>query len=121
MAPWLFALCILLASPQAHARHLHREADYRDAWCTGETEVRLPNGSRADCVTERHAIEIDFAPKWHEAIGQALDYADQTGKSPAILLIIEQPKDWRHYRKARTLASRHHIRLWYTTPKLLQD
>jgi hypothetical protein len=109
---------LLMAAP-IQAKHLHKEKEYQAAWCRGESEVKLPNGNRADCLTARYAVEIDFAAKYHEAIGQALDYADQTGKEPAILLIIETKKDWRYYQKAKTLANHQGIRLWYITPEQL--
>lgn len=117
----LYKTVLLLLLPlQAHASHLHKEAEYRDAWCMGEKEVRLPNGNRADCITTNYAIEIERAPKYHEAVGQALDYADQTGKKPAILLIIEREKDWRYWNKLKPVAAQHKIRTWYITPKRLK-
>jgi len=68
------------------------ESDYRSALCGSADyaqEVRMPNGTRADCVSETHAIEIDFAQKWAEAIGQSLNYAAETGKPPAVILICK--------------------------------
>ena len=38
-------------------------------------EYRFPDGTRADCISATHAIEVDFSEKWAEAIGQALHYA----------------------------------------------
>lgn len=102
------------------AAHLHPESAYRDAWCMGDTEVRMPNGNRADCVTTNYAVEVEFAKKYHEGVGQALDYAQQTGKLPAILLIIETEKDWHYYNKLKPLAAEHYIRLWYITPRGLE-
>ena len=43
----------------------------------GTTEVTLPDGTRCDILTDTHAIEVDFADKWAEAIGQSLNYAIQ--------------------------------------------
>lgn len=106
-----------LIATTAQAKHLHKEAEYRDAWCQGETEVRLPNGNRADCITDKYAVEIDFAAKYHEAIGQALDYADQAGKRPAILLIVEKEKEWRYVKKARVIAKKHRIKIWIIRPE----
>ncbi|KAB0665625.1 hypothetical protein F6V25_07845 [Oryzomonas japonica] len=80
----------------------------------------MPDGTRADCVTDDYAVEIDFAPKWAEALGQALHYADQTGKRPGILLIIEREKDWRYYWRLKRTADKQGVRLWYITPKALQ-
>ena len=67
------------------------ERDYQKAWCDahgGTMEVVLPDKTRVDCLTATHAIEFDFAPKWAEAIGQALHYAALTGKQPGIVLIM---------------------------------
>jgi hypothetical protein len=68
------------------------ESDYRSALCGSagyRQEVRMPNGTKADCVSDTHAIEIDFAQKWAEAIGQSLNYAAETGKPPAVILICK--------------------------------
>ena len=46
-------------------------------------EVVMKDGTRCDILTATHAIEVDFAKKWAEAIGQSLNYAMQTGKRPA--------------------------------------
>ena len=66
------------------------ESFYRDMWCAewrGAPEVILYNATRVDCITEEFAVEVDWAPKWAESIGQALLYANLTGKAPAVLLI----------------------------------
>ena len=110
----------LLFLSTAHAAHLHKEKEYQQAWCQGEMEVRMPDGTRADCVTKNYAIEIDFAPKWAEALGQALHYADQTGKQPAILLIIERDKDWRYYNRLKRTARKQGVKVWYITPKSIK-
>ena len=41
-------------------------------------------------------IEVDFADKWGEAIGQILNYAFQSNKRAGILLIIEHEDDEKH-------------------------
>jgi hypothetical protein len=46
----------------------------------------MPDGTRCDIVTETHAIEVDFADKWAEAIGQCLNYSFQLNKKAGILL-----------------------------------
>ena len=39
------------------------------------------------------------APRLHpEAVVQSLQYATLTARAPAILIIIERPSDWRHWR-----------------------
>jgi hypothetical protein len=77
----------------ATAAHTQTESEYRDMLCGGkgwEMETRLANGTRVDCLTDRLAIEVEFAAKWHEAIGQSLNYAAVTGKQPAVILICKR-------------------------------
>jgi len=38
-------------------------------------EVTLANGARADCLSETHAIEVEFTENWAEALGQSLLYS----------------------------------------------
>ena len=40
-------------------------------------EVVMKDGTRCDILTSTHAIEVDFAKKWAEAIGQSLNYASK--------------------------------------------
>lgn len=85
------ALLIATLALPAHAAQT--ESEYRDMLCGGEgwrMEVTLPNGTRADCMTDRLAIEIDWSWKWPEAIGQSLNYAAVTGKQPAVILICKR-------------------------------
>jgi hypothetical protein len=53
-----------------------------------EREVVMPDGSRADLVTETHAIEVEWASKWKESISQATLYSIWTSKKPAVILLI---------------------------------
>ena len=83
-------LAVAIAFP---AQAAQTESEYRDLLCGGagwRMEVTLPNGTRADCMTDRLAIEIDFGHKWAEAIGQSLNYAAVTGKQPAVILICKR-------------------------------
>ena len=54
----------------------------------GQVEVVMKDGTRCDILTSTHAIEVDFAKKWAEAIGQSLHYALHTRKRPAVALIV---------------------------------
>lgn len=100
-------------------KRLQPERWYQDRWCAeagGKTEVRLPDGCRADCVTDSHVIEFDFANKWHEAIGQALYYAIQTGTRAGIVLIVENPKDRKHWIRLNTVIEHYRLPIdtWFT-------
>ncbi len=73
-----------------------KERYYQDLFARnhgGHVEVLMQDGSRCDIITRTHAIEVDFASKWAEAIGQSLNYARQTKKRAGILLIIHKERD----------------------------
>ena len=106
---WIAAIVLALAALNAIAA----ERDYQLPWCAergGTVEVVLSDGTRADCVTATHAIEFDFAPKWAEAIGQALHYAALTGKKPGIVLIVG-PDDGRFLERLRATIAAHCLRI----------
>ena len=108
-------LTTLLLSSTALAAHVHKEKEYQNKWCArvgGVTEYRLEDGTRVDCLTETHAIEFDFAPKWAESIGQALYYARMTGKGPGVVLIMENDGDGRYLERLNTVAVELNIKVW---------
>ena len=58
------------------------------------------------------AWEIDWAPKWAEAIGQSLYYAQLTERKPGIIsLTTDRKADARHIYRVQTVAARHGIRI----------
>ena len=60
----------------------------------GKSEMRTTYNKRVDIVTATHAIECDWLPKWGEAIGQALTYAELEGKLPGIVIFHDVNKKW---------------------------
>ena len=56
-----------------------------------DVEVRLSDGSRVDYLGPRDAIEIDWARKWAEGIGQAVFYAEMTDRRATLILLV---RDW---------------------------
>ena len=67
------------------------EAAYRNLLCAGwRMEVKLERQGRADCVSGTHAIEVEWADKWKEGVGQALTYAAETDLIPGIILICRR-------------------------------
>lgn len=71
------------------------ESQHVDFYCKGQIEYRLPDRTRVDCLTDKYAIEYDWAHKWAECAGQALFYARETKKTPACVLIVKGDKDKR--------------------------
>lgn len=117
---FLVGITLLLAT-NANSERLHPEKYYQEKWCLemkGESEVVLPDKTRADCITDTHAIEVDFANKWQEALGQSLWYAMQTGKKAGIMLILEQPKDNKFWIRLNTVIETYKlpIQAWKVGP-----
>lgn len=106
----MFLLWLTIAFFTAIAAHAdpvhHQEKFYQQRDCTawgGEMEVKVPNDptpsspARIDCLLPNHAVEFDFGDKWGECVGQALNYAGKTNKSPACALIIEnEAREWQY-------------------------
>jgi hypothetical protein len=117
-----FMLCVFAMAPTALcAGNLHPERWYQSDWCAshhGKTEVVLPDRTRCDCLTDTHAIEFDFGEKWAEAIGQALYYGIQTGRTPGVVLILEQEKDNRYWIRLNTVLEQYGLPVttWKITP-----
>lgn len=96
----------------AGAKHLHTEREYQTYWCnkhSGQMEVVMKNGSRADCITDKYAVEVDFANKYHQCHGQAMEYSAQTGKYALCLLIVESDKDLKYVKKLRATRDKKKI------------
>ena len=90
----MFRLIILFCIITSNCYAL--EADYTKIWCyqqNGMIEVRLADATRCDCLTKTHAIEVDYASKFYEAVGQSLHYSIITGKLPGILLLMKDKSD----------------------------
>lgn len=78
-----------------------------------EVEVVLWDRTRVDMVTATHAIEVDWADKWAEAIGQALYYADLTRKKPGIVLLVRDPnEEARFIYRLQTVCVKRGIDFW---------
>lgn len=109
----VFVLVLLLYVCGANAAHKLPERVYQKMYCPQNMrEVRLYDGTRVDCLTDSFAIEFDFAPKWAEALGQALHYARMTGRQPAIFLILEHDSDMRYVQRLAPLCEKYGV--WLT-------
>lgn len=94
---------------------MFHEEVYQAYWCgkhNGIMEYKLNDNTRVDCLTDTLAVEVDFAPKWAECIGQALHYGHKTHRQAACLLIIENPeKDLKYLRRLRYNAYKKDVNL----------
>ena len=76
----------------AKASRIKHEKYYQERHCNslnGSVEYSIPKQRRVDCLTEKYAIEYDFANKIYECLSQARYYGKITGKIPVCALIIE--------------------------------
>ena len=104
----ILAFVLLVFSVSAYATD---ERHYQKVWCDGqkgEMEFVLPDKTRVDCLTPSLAVEVDFAKKWAEAVGQALHYASWTGRRAGIVLIIG-PGDDHLVRRLYRLVSHYNL------------
>lgn len=119
------AMCIICTMP-VQAKHLYLEKDYQCHWCSakgGQLEYVLPDKARIDCLLPDTAVEVDFAAKWAECIGQALYYGNMTNKTPACLLIMENgAKDNKYlYRLINATKDIKDFRIFTITPDDLKN
>jgi hypothetical protein len=110
-------LYFLLETPQTPTESedavKKNEKYYQTRMCDalgGEVEHILFDKTRVDCLTREHAIEVDFAKKWAEGIGQALYYAEVTGKKPAVGLIVGEG-DQKYLKRLEKVARTHRIKV----------
>ena len=105
-----FCLALILTTSIASAKRLHPESEYQAAWCgkrNGIIEYKLNDKTRVDCLTPTLAVEVDFANKWAECIGQALYYSKMTNRQAACVLIMENPeKDTKYLNRLRRAVYR---------------
>jgi hypothetical protein len=91
------------------------ERDYSTKWCNeagGINEYILSDRTRVDCLTDEFAVEVDFAKKWYESVGQSLYYAKMTNKQPGIVLLIKSKKDKRYIDRLNTIKDDLNIKVW---------
>ena len=69
----------------------------------GKTEHILPDRTRIDILTDKESIEVDWASKWAEGIGQALYYSAMTTKEAGLILIMKSEKDERYIKRVQKI------------------
>ena len=119
-APFDYEVCNL---GWKHVHHKHHEASYQEAWCkahNGIMEYENEDFTRVDCLTKTHAVEFDFANKWHESIGQALHYGIMTGKKPMVVLILDDPcKQMIYFKRVEKISKKYKFDVEYVTNDIL--
>ena len=105
------------------AKHLYKEKIYQRVFCNkfnGEVEYVLSDKTRVDCLTSLYAIEVDFANKWAESIGQSLYYGMMTERQSGVLLIIEQDTlNLKYLKRLKLVADEVDIVIWTINKKMV--
>lgn len=104
---------------------LETEKDYQrafnDAYFRGRAAMEVPvKYGRVDLLSDEYAIEVDSPENFHEAIGQALHYARETGKKPAVAFFIadRQTGDREKLKYATWLCNTYKIKVWFINDEL---
>lgn len=81
-----------------------------DEWCfvtMGGKRARFYRYKKflaeVDCLTDKYAIEVENAPNWHQAPGQAIWYAMLWNRRPAIMMIVRSLKEEKYLTELRKL------------------
>jgi len=97
-----------------------KEKDYAEMWCShhdGILEHLLADRTRIDCLSSTYAVEVDFAPKWKEAIGQSLHYAELSDHEAGIVLIVRSERDMKYLAALERVIEAYElpIKVWTTS------
>ena len=96
-----------------HTKTKQNEKYYQTIMCnelSGKIEYILKDRTRVDCLTNDYAIEVDWAKKWAEGVGQSLYYAEMTNKKPAVALIVGN-NDQKYIKRVEVLSKKLNIKL----------
>jgi len=117
--------CLISACAGPRQYALYNERDFQEAFNKiyfkgkAQMEVTVKYG-RVDLLSDDYAIEVDRLEKFHEAIGQALHYAKETGKKPAVAIFIldHEPGEREKLKYVRLLCDYYQIKFWYINEEL---
>jgi hypothetical protein len=84
------AIATLVGATFPSCSEARDEAFWQRQYCEGmKLEEHLPSGGYVDCLSDEHAIEVEWAEHWAEAVGQSLYYAAETERRPGIILLCK--------------------------------
>jgi hypothetical protein len=125
MKKFMTMFILIITILPAQCSHLHLEKEYQEKWTkehNGIMEYCLDDRTRVDCLLPEYAVEFDFANKVYEGIGQAFYYASQTGKKPAVVLIMENPEQEQKYlNKLKAVSEVYGLKYWIIKREYLEN
>lgn len=121
---FILIVLILISLPVMAKQRIYAEKVYQTQWCNqhnGTMEYVITSKSgvkrRVDCLTDTMAVEFDYANKWHECLGQAIDYGTYTKRQGACILIVEKEKDSRYVNLLRQTIQKKNLDIRTRTVK----
>lgn len=109
--PILFVAAIILTAATAYGKP---NDWYSARWCEsvkGEHQVRMTDGTIADCVTSDTVYEVEFAKDHYQGIGQSLHYAAVSKKKPGLVIVVRNQDDERHYKRVENSILYHDLKI----------
>lgn len=87
----IFIAIALCSSFAFEIKATELESYFQERFCKNmKLEVYTKSKGYVDCVNDTHAIEVDFAKSWTDAIGQSLWYANELKKRAGIILVCQE-------------------------------
>jgi hypothetical protein len=124
----LLILTLLYSCAAPQRQTLQTEKDYQIAFnrvCfKGKAKMEVPvKYGRIDLLADDYAIEVDSLENFHEAIGQALHYAKETGTKPGIAFFIMESKqsDQEKLKYLIRLCNYYKIKVWFINEELEKE
>lgn len=111
----LILIVFLLVTATTFSQIRKRESYYQKEFAKaigGEIEFVLEDRTRVDILTDTYTIEVDFASKWAESIGQSLHYAKMLNKKAGVLLVVKGNEEERFIKRLVGVAVEHGITIW---------
>ena len=109
-------ICMMVAVP-TFAKSLKNEAEYKKEWCAkynGAVDYKTQDKTTVDCITDTHAIEFEYGKNWNPAIRKSRQLSMSVGKTPGVVLILENSKDEKYLYKLREINEKRRlgIKIW---------
>jgi hypothetical protein len=118
-------LVVIFACAAPQQQILQTEKDFQiafnETYFRGKAKMEVPvKYGRVDLLTDDYVIEVDRLEMFHEAIGQALHYAKETGKKPAIAIFVEDQnqEDKEKLKYVMRLCDYYKIKVWFINEEL---
>ena len=108
----ILVLCFLM-TVRSFSADLKTENEWSDLIAEklkGDREFAVKSG-RVDILTDEHAIEVEWASKWKQSIGQSLWYSFQTNRKAKVILLLKKESDENYARMLRSVILHNELKI----------